>query len=253
MSFRALYPSASKFKYIAQTLAKIADEIPFTVNENGLFVKTLSPDKTTMISLNIPSLAFDEFECPEETTFIVSSDEFNRTARRGSRNDMVELVLERENRRLRMAFIDKKLGYKRTFYVQLKEGIIEKLPEPKLKLPAIVRMVSDDFKNIIKDAKIVGDEIEFVATSDKLEARTITPQKEYYNIMKPDRPLISLMVEESEVRSTYGIDLLEITLKAIAASETVTLEFGSSMPMKVTFDVPGGGTLVYWVAPRAQA
>lgn len=252
MSFRVIYPSASKYKYIAQTLAKIADEIPFTASEGGLLVKLLSPDKTTMITLTIPSLAFDEYECSEETTFIVNSDEFNRTIRRGTRNDMLEMILEKEYRRLRIAFIDKKLGYRRTFYVLLKEGVVEKLPEPKLELPVAVRMISNDFKNLISDAKIVGDEIEFIATSEKLEARVVTPQKEYYNIMKLDKPLISLIVENGEVRATYGIDLLEATLKATSASETVTLEFGSSLPMKLTFDVPGGGTLVYWVAPRAK-
>jgi len=253
MDFRAVYPSASKLKYIAQTLAKIASEIPFTANENELTVKVLSPDKTTMIILTLPSLAFEEYECSKEVAFIVSADEFNRTVKRGSRNDMLELTLEREYRRLKATFIDRKLGYRRTFYVPLREGVVEKLPEPKIELPVSVRMVSDDFKNIIKDAKIVGDEIEFIATQDKIEVRTITPQKEYYNILLPDRPLVSMVVREAEVRSTYGIDLLEAALKATSASETVTLEFGSSMPMKIVFDVPGGGTLTYWVAPRAKA
>lgn len=252
MSFRAVYPSASKFKYIAQTLAKIASEIPFTANENGINVKVLSPDKTTMIILTLPSLAFEEYECSQEITFIVGSDEFNKTVKRGSRNDMLEFILEKEYRRLKMTFIDRKLGYRRTFYVSLREGVVEKLPEPKMELPVSIRMISDDFKNIIKDAKIVGDEIEFIATPEKVEVRTITPQKEYYNILLPDKPLVSMIVKEAEVRSTYGIDLLEAALKATSASETVTLEFGPSMPIKIVFDVPGGGTLTYWVAPRAK-
>lgn len=252
MVFRAVYSATPKFKYIAQTLVKVADTIPFLATPDGIVVRTLSPDKTTMISLSLPAIAFDEYECDSEEGFLVSSDEFNRIIKRGTRNDILEMILEREYRRLRIVFRDKKTGVIRTFNVQLREGSVEKLSEPKIELSATIRMLASDFKNLVRDAKIVGDEIEFITTKDKFIAVTETQQRVYRCVMELDRPLISLIVKKDEVRSTYGIELLEATLKAAMAANTLTLEYGENLPVKVEFDVPGGGLLTYWVAPRAK-
>lgn len=250
--FRAVYSATSKFKYIAQTLVKVADIIPFLATPEGIIVRTLSPDKTTMISLTLPATAFDEYECDSEEGFLVSSDEFNRVIKRGTRNDILELTLERELRRLKIVFRDKKTGVMRTFNVQLREGSIEKLSEPKIELSATIRMLASDFKNVVRDAKMIGDEIEFITTKDKFIAVTETQQKVYRCIMELDKPLISLIVKKDEVRSTYSIELLEATLKAAMAANTLTLEYGDNMPAKIEFDMPGGGVLTYWVAPRAK-
>ncbi len=252
MVFRAVYPAATKFKYIAQTISKIVDEIPFIATPDGLFVKSLSSDKTTMIILQIPVTAFEEYQCDEDkVTFIVNADEFSRISKRGTRNDLVELELEKENRRLRLGFIDKKTGVTRTFYLELREGVVEDLGEPNVELPIIARMLTDTFKNALRDAKIVDEEVEIVAEGEeKLIIRSITPQREYHNIMERDKALISFRSSVDKARARYSLELLEATLKATTAAEALTLEFGEGLPLKLTFDLPGGSTLTYWIAPR---
>ncbi len=249
---RLVYPAATKFKYIMQTIAKVLDQIPFIVDpEEGLVVKALSADKTTMVVMRIPLGAFEEFDAPEKKSFIVPADELNKVAKRGTRNDIVEIVLEEEQRRLRINFIDKKTGIRRTFYIPLIEGVVEDLSEPQVELTVTAQMTADDFKHVVRDAKIVSDEVEFVAEQDRLVARSITPQKEYYNIMEVGRPLITYEVRGNPpIVSKYAVDLLQSTLKATQAASTATIEFGEALPMRVSFDLPGGGTLVYWVSPR---
>ncbi len=250
MMFKAIYPNAVKFKYIAQTMAKITDDVPFTASEEGLSASVLSPDKTTMTVLSIPSTAFEEFEVDGKTSFIVSSSELNRIARRGTRNNSIEFLLEEEERRLRVSFIDEKTGLTRTFYLQLREGVVEPLREIKLELPVSVRMLASDFKDLLRDAKIVGDEIELVAEGSRLEARCVTQQKEYYNIMEEGAPLISIMNSGGKASARYSLDALQAALKATSAAESMTLEFGQDLPLKLVFELPGGGVLTYWVAPR---
>ena len=251
MGFRILYRSASKFKYITQTIAKITDITPLMVNGSGLTVRTLSPDKTTMVSLNLPVSAFEEFECTGEYVVPVSSDELNKTVRRGTRNDMLEFTFEDGNRELKLSFIDTKLNVKRTFSVPIRDVAVDKLPEPKIKLTVSMRMLAEDFKSLLGDAKIAGDEVEFLASKDKVEVKSITPQREYYSLLTLDKPLISLNVEQ-ESTATYAIDLLEASLKAVGAAESIMLEFGQGLPMRITFELPTGGTLVYIVAPRIK-
>ena len=59
-----------------------------------------------------------------------------------------------------------------------------------------------------------------------------------------------MVSREEKVKARYSIELIEATLKATPAAESLTIEFGNNLPLKLTFDLPGGSTLVYWVAPR---
>jgi len=248
--FRAVYPSASKFKYIAQTLAKIVDEIPFYAEPDVLEARVLSPDKTTMTILKIPSIAFEEYLCDKEEFFVVSADEFNRIARRGSRNDVVILELDREKRVLKFMLKDKKTGVERTFYLSLKERVEEKIPEINIQLGVSIRMLSDDYKNIIRDLKLIGEEAIFIYSENKFEVRGTTQQKEYHGVFEQDNPLILLTSTVDKAVARYGVKLLEATLKAATASKNMLLEFDTDKPLKVEFELPGGGTLTYWIAPR---
>lgn len=252
MSFRAVYPAATKFKYIVQTLAKVMDEIPFTATPEGLEVKTLTPDKTTMIILKLPITAFEEYDLTEDKKFfVVPADELNRVAKRGTRNDMVELKLDEERRRLEINFIDKKTSVTRSFYIPLRESVAEELAEPQVELTVTARMEADDFKDIINDAKIVSDEVEFAAHDDYLEVAAVSTQKKYTGIFRVGDPLISYEVRGSTpVRAKYSIDLLKATTKATSAADVVTVEYGEALPMRISFDLPSGGVLIYWVSPR---
>jgi len=250
MAFKAVYPTASKFKYVAQTLAKIVDEIPFYCEPDIFEARVLSPDKTTMTILKMPSIAFEEYMCDQEEFFVVSADEFNRIARRGSRNDLVILELDKDNKVLKFMFKDKKTGVERIFYLELKERVAEKIPELYLELGISIRMLSDDYKNIIRDLKIVGEEAIFMYSNGRFEIKSTTQQKEYHGIFEQDNPLISISATVEKAVSRYSIGLLESTLKAAVASKDVLLEFDSDKPLKVEFELPGGGTLVYWIAPR---
>jgi len=252
MTFKAIYPAATKFKYIVETITKALDEIPFMATAEGLYVKSLSPDKTTMLVLTMPVTTFEEYNVEKDkVVFVVPSDELKRAAKRGTRNDMVELVLEEDQRRLKMTFIDKKTGVTRTFYIPLREAVVEELNEPQVELNVIARLNADDFKNIVRDAKIVSDEVEFTAHEDRLEAHSLSMQKEYRCVMEIGNPLITYEVKGNPpIRAKYAIDLLQASLKAASTADTVTVEFGEALPMKLTFDLPGGSTLVYWVSPR---
>ncbi len=252
MVFRCIYPAATKFKYIVQTIVKILDEVPFIATSEGLEVRTLTPEKTTMIILRMPTTSFEEYQLEEEEkTFIVPADDLNKVAKRGTRNDLVELALEEEQRRLRVTFIDKKTSVTRTFYVPLREGVVERLSEPQVELTVSLKMLADDLKNIINDVKLVGDEAEFIGLEDRFEVRSVTPQREYHGVFEVGNPLITYDIRgEAPVRSKYAIDLLKASTKAASAADAVTVEFGEGLPLRLAFDLPGGSSLIYWITPR---
>ena len=250
--FRARYAQATKFKRIIQAVAKIMDEFPFVVTSDGLYVRVLTPDKTTMIILEMPTYIFEDFQLDEEKkNFIVSSDDLNRVAKRGARNDYVELILDEAGKKLEINFVNQKTGVERKFQVPLREGIIEELSEPTVDLSVEVEMNASVMKEIINDAKLVGDEIEFIGYEDRLEVRVEAMQKIYKGIFKIGEGLEFYTIKaDPPVRAKYSIDLLKSTLRATSAADAVKLGFGEGLPMRINLSLGGGASLIYWVSPR---
>lgn len=248
--FRAIYPKASQFKSIAQTLAKIVDEIPFYAEPDVLEVRVLSPDKTTMTILRIAGIAFEEYMCDREEYFVVGADELNKIAKRGTRDDMVLLELDRDNGYLNLIFKNTKTGVERLFRIPLRERVAEKIPELDIDLGVKALLAADDYKNIIRDLKIIGEEAVFIYSDGKITIRAATQQKEYEGIFERDNPLILLDAIVEKAVARYSIGLLEATLKAAAASKNVSVAFDNDKPLRVEFEIPGGGVLIYWIAPR---
>ncbi len=251
--FRATFTAVPKFRYIAQTLAKITDEAPFYATQDGLEAKILSPDKTTLTILKIPAIAFEEYSVDQEEFFVVASDELNKVIRRGTRDDVLVFDLDKENNRLKVIFRHKKTGMERTFYLELKPRTPEQLPEPSLELGVSFRIVPDDYKQIIRDLKIVGEEAVFQYKSGKIYIYSYAQQKEYRGEFSEGAPLSYISATVEEARSVYSVGLLEATLKPVQAASDTIVSFDTNKPIKIEFTLAAGGTLVYWIVPRIEA
>ena len=248
---RVVFPKANKFKNLTQVLTKIVDEAPIFVSDAGLSCKTLSEDKTTMIVITIPSESFDQLELEESLSFKVDTREFHRIARRGTRNDVLEIEVDRENRILKMSFRDKKTSIVRSFDLPVSFEGVEEPGEPKVDLPITFEMLAGDFKDIISDAKIVGEEMEFRYDGEKIIIKAESVGRTYEAVLAENEPLLSLTGESSEATARYGVDLLQAATKAATSSSTVRISFGPGLPMRLYFEIPDIGSMIYWVAPRA--
>ncbi len=248
MTVRAVHPAPSKFKYITQTLAKINDEGDLIFGLDGFIAYVMSPDKTSLAVLRAPVIVFDEYDVEEEMAFRVHMDEFNKIVKRATRNDDLILEYDAETESLKVTLRDRKTGVPRIFYlpVLVLEG--REVKEPKFEGKARFILMSDDFKAIIQDAKIVGDIVEFHAKEDEVVVRSQGEEKEYEWIMRDGDPLTMLDVVE-ESRSSYTVNSLEAMTKPTGAADNVTVEFESNYPLKAEFTFPTSEKLVIYVAP----
>jgi len=251
--FKAVYPATSRFRYIAQTLAKISDEAPFYAKQDGLETRILSPDKTSMVIVKIPSIAFEEYDAGDGEFFIVSTSDLNKIVRRGSRNDLLVLEYERDKGVLKIGFRNKKTGVERTFMIETRSGAGEMVDELKIDLGVTARFLAEDYKNIIRDLRVIGEEAVFHYKDGKLYILAHTQQKEYRGEFMEGNPLTYLSSSVNEAKAVYSISLLEATLKPIQTAKYVTLSFDTDKPAKIEFEITEGGYLTYWITPRVEA
>lgn len=250
--FRAAYTSASKFKYITQALAKITDEAPFYVSPDMFEARVLSPDKTTMIILKIPSISFEEYDVTENVSFVLPTSDLNKIVRRATRNDILVFEYDKEKGQFRIGFRNKKTGIERSFYVEARPVTTEHIEELKMDLAVTARFVADDYKQVIRDLKVVGEEAIFHYREGKLYITCHAQQKEYRGEFTEGNPLSYLSATVDEAKSIYSVSLLEATLKPIQSAKYVTLYFDTDKPAKVEFEITGGGYMVYWIVPRVE-
>lgn len=245
---RIVYPAASKFKYITQTLAKINDEGILAFTLDSMVAWIMSPDKTSLATLKAPSMAFDEYSVEEETRFTIRTDELNKIVKRATRNDDLIIEYSAEEQALIITLQDRKTGIARNFALPIIEVAPSELREPKFESTARLIMIADDFKQAIQDAKVVGDYLTFEADEDKLVVRSEAEERSYEWIMRVGDPLIELEVDE-HTRSSYTRAALEAATKPTGAAENVRVEYASDYPMKIEFTFPNTEKLYLYVAP----
>ncbi|MGC8953870.1 MAG: DNA polymerase sliding clamp [Desulfurococcus sp.] len=248
--FKAVYPNASKMKYITQAIAKITDEAPIYVTQEGLEVRVLSPDKSMLSIVRIPAMSFEEYSVEGEESFIVASTDLNKIMRRGTRNDVLVMELDRAGNVLNMVFRDRKTGLERVFQLELLPRTPEPVPELNIELGVVVKMMAEDYMNIIGDLKTIGEEAIFAYEENKLKISSSEQQKEYVGVFTEGSPLLYLYSSVEKARAVYSIDLLAVTVKPASASKQVTISFDTDKPVKVEYELAGGGQLIYWVVPR---
>ncbi len=248
MPVRVVYSAASKFKYITQTLAKINDEGDLIFTLEGLIAYIMSPDKTSLAVLRAPVMSFDEYEVDEELTFTIRTDEFNKIVKRATRNDDLIIEYKADEQALQITLRDRKTGVPRVFLLPVIVQEAKEAREPRIEGHARFTMMTDDFKAMIQDAKIVGDVLELKADPEKVVAKASEAEKEYEWILRDGDPLISLDVDEEAV-SSYTINALQVATKPTGAAESVRVEFDTNYPLKIEFTFPNAEKLILYVAP----
>lgn len=251
--FKAVYPNASKLKYVTQSIVKISDEAPFVAKEDGLEVRIASPDKTMLCAIRLPLAAFEEYEVEGTETFIVPSTDLNKIVRRGTRNDVVKFELDKENNALILTLRDKKAGFERVFQLDLIPRPIEGVPiSEEIEGGVSVIMSADDFKRILGDLRVLGEEAYFMYDNGKLIVRSEEGTKEYMGEFSEASGLMAISSTKSRVKAKYRTDMLLVTAKPLSAAKQVALTFDADKPIRIEYELAGGGSIVFLILPVTE-
>ena len=248
MSFRITYGAASKFKYIAQALAKINDEATLIVDSEGVRVWLMSPDKTSLAILKIPAISLDELDAEGETKLVIRTDELNKIVKRATRNDALTLEYQPGMDALRLVLRDRKQDIPRSFDLTIVDVEPSEYKEPTFESTTRFSMDASVFKIIVQDVKIVGDTVTFSSSEDSVVIRASGEEKQYEWRLVLGRPLADLEVTEPS-EASYPRSTLEASAKPTGAAERTTIEYATDSPMKLEYTFPNAEKLFIYIAP----
>ncbi len=249
--FKVTYPNGSTFKKLLQGALKPLSEVPIKVTSESLLIRALSPDKNILVEITIPQSAFESFEAPSETSVVASRDQLLKAIRKALRRDTVTLSYEEGSRYLRLILTNTRTGAERSYDIEISEAGVEPVQSLELDLPVKFQIASDDLKKLVRDAKLVGEELEIIYKEGSIEVISRSENKMFRQVMSLDKPLYGLESRESMITSKYDVDLLKQIATSFDVADIATVEFGSGLPMKITLPVDDGSKLIFWIAPRA--
>lgn len=248
MHVKFVFPDAREWKYIIESISTIVDEANFVLSPDGLKLRALDAGRVAMVELYIPANLFKEYNVEQNTKIGVTLEDLNNILKRAKKED--EVWFESYAGRLIITLAGR---VERRFKLPITDISGQELPEPKLNLTVAAKMMSDTFKDVLEDAELVSETVKIRAEGENLWFISRGDRGEVESKLSIETGGLIEMDANEKAEAVYGLDFLEkIISKAHKVSDILGLRFATNMPLELTFEIAGGGTLKYLIAPRME-
>jgi len=244
------FPDARDWRYLIESLEAIIEDANFIADREALRLRALDAARIAMVDLYLPRESFTQYELDEEQVRIgVNFENFRKILKRAKAGDRI--ICRVEGGRLKVTLAGKA---ERTFSLPLIDVAGEELPVPKVTFDVMAKMLSDTLRDSLKEAELVSDSVRLIGEESELKIQARSDEGEWEAVFSIDRgSLIEYEVKQPS-SSSYSLNYLDdIVSRAYRISDLVTLEFSTNKPLCLTFDIAGGGTLKFYLAPRIEA
>ncbi len=282
--FKATMNDARLFRNLLGAISSLIEEADFNASPEGIKLRSMDPSHIAMVDFEWPRTAFDNYECTANTKLRLSVSNLLKLLKRTRSDESIEVLYDDANKKLNITLKNK---ITRKFITPTLEPSTEEVPTPKVPFSARVRLTAASLRDIIDDAQAISDNVKLEVEPDKfivraageLSSALIEMDKGSDAILDMDlaytvkcaqcnytgtaaTPVKKCPQCQSEkvtekrdpAKATYNLNYLgEIIRAGSGASEVTSLEFSTNMPIKVEFEMPQQGRLLYYLAPRIEA
>lgn len=239
---------STALKDAVDSIVNLVEEGLFEVSNDGLRLKAMDPSQISMISFFMPKEAFSTYTLDEERKIGLDIDRFSKVLARGGKGESAELGLE--DGKLRIVFGGGKK--KRTFKLPLMDIGSGLEREPKIEYKNHVKLDSEAFKEMLRDAKLVSSHIRLILEEGKFRVEIKGDEGEVKEEFEKDAEELKELTVNDGSRATFPLQYLEDIVRASKAGTPVTLYLETDRPLKVEYEIMGAKS-VYYLAPRIES
>ncbi len=237
---------ASLLKDSIEILSVLVDEARFRISPDGISVKAVDPANVAMVSFNLESGAFEEFEATESEVGM-DLTKINDIMGMAEKNETVKLELREDTQKMEILIG----GFSYTLSL-LDPSTIRSEPRiPQLDLPAQIILNGNELRKAIKAAEKISDHI-LLGIEDEIFYMEAEGDTDKVRIDMTRDQLIDM--KAGDARSMFSLDYLGDIVKPASKSNEVEINIGRDFPIKLNFVIAnGGGTANYLLAPRIES
>jgi proliferating cell nuclear antigen len=232
-------------------VSTLIEEADIQATPEGIKLRSMDPSHVAMVDFEWQKAAFDEYTCMEPTKIRLNIASMLKLLRRAGSDEVLDMMYDDNTKKLNMTLKGK---ITRRFTIPTLDPAEEEVPTPKISFNSKVKLTTGLFRDVIEDIQAVSDNVRFETTHEKFVATAITElSSATIEMDKGSEVLLELDVKEPS-KATFNLSYLsEISKAGATASELVTLEYSTNMPVKLEFEIPQQGKLLYYLAPRIEA
>ena len=241
---------ARLWRNMLAAISTLIEEADVSASADGIKLRSMDPSHVAMVDFEWNKSAFQEYSCLQPTKIRLNVTDIVKKLR-GAGQEPLEMSYDETTRKLTMVIKGK---WKTTFTLPTLDPGDEEVPTPKIAFNTKIKMISSSFKDIIDQIQTVSDNVKFETTPEKFIVEAVTEMSgAKIELEKGSDVLLELEVKEP-CKATFNLNYLtEISKAGSSAAELVTLEFSTNMPVKLEYEIPQQGRLLYYLAPRIEA
>jgi len=226
----------------------------------GIEVRTLDASHVCLLTLKIPPRSLYDFDCPSPASLPLPVEDMDKFLKLSSGYDVVEASHDSDGQhptKLLLRYEGQGRPTKR-FFLQASRMAVDAAPER----PAVVKdhaSVSisarpDVLSTIVADARTVSSQVRLTAAHGLLvaEAREIGGSETRTEFAAGDVHDLEVVVRGGKQSALYSLQYLQNMTKIVQASAGLCIAFSTDKPLVLEFDLIGGGTMEYALAPRLE-
>lgn len=245
---RAVLPEAKVFKEIVEAIGNLADEVSLTLNPDGMIIRAMDVDQSSLLEVSFPRDMFLEYDVEESQVIGVSVSNLKKVLKHLKKGENLAIVPEGD-------FVKFAIGEggvsARRFRFRNLEVTAPEIPELTLEFTVTAQIMAQALRKVLEDIEEVGGNAEFTAREDVLLVRAQGVGRVEARFASGSLATISLEVREP-ASAVYDATKLTNVLSVAKVSDIVKVEFASKMPLRAEF-VVGPGRVVYLLAPFETA
>ena len=246
MDMRLAVSDTKVLKSIVDSISNLIDEAKLVVSSDGINMRAMDPAHVALVDLSMSRAAFEEYHVESALELGIDFDRLNTILKRAGSGDRIELSSSEDASALIITIRNSAM---RRFDLPLTDVSEEELRIPQLDFLAEVEIDPKILGEGIKDAEIVSDHVTLRCDSENLyisasgdlgnvEVRVAKEQAISFDVAEP-------------CGSMFSIEYLKDMLKAGDMAETVRINLGRDIPLKLEF-LAEGVTLSFLLAPRVE-
>lgn len=225
-----------------KAMASVIEEASFELNEDGLAARAVDPANACMCEITIPESAFIEFEATE-SEIGVDLARFMEIIGMSDKSGDISLGIDEETHKLNIV-----MGGLSYTMALLDPSTLRKSPQiPELELPVEIELVASKFRQAVKAAYMVGDNISIGVDGETVFMESKGDSDAVRLNLEGD-DLISL--KPSDVKTRFSLDYMVDMVKGFGASDNVMINLGTDMPITIDFYPYKDCCVTYVLAPR---
>ena len=244
---RIVFFDARVWRYVISAISKVIVEGVFVIDNDGFRFRAIDPSHVLMIDLRFPPESFEEFEVNERAEIGVNLEDVAKILRRAVKED--KFALEAEESRFSIMFIGRSM---RKFVLPVLDVAAEEIPEPSLEFKAQARLMSDVYRDMIKDLELIGENIKFYTDGEKFIASSSSELGEVEVEFSMEGGSLLELQSEGEQSATYGLEYFSDLATAARVADAIVIKFSTDMPAEVEHVLPQGAKFSFIIAPRVE-